>query len=272
MALPTTEATPKTSSVASKLCHIMAKIEAMPKDKRLTGGAGYRYLSEEAVTGTLHPLCAEAGLAIVPIGYEILDTRIDTTANGKSSFNARVRATFLLLDTDSDDRLEIVTLGEGNDSGDKVLNKCMTGAFKYALRQALMIATGDDPDAEPSSETVVAAARSRPQTVPADAEHGVLITRIKQVYEAAKMTSDQLSDLVIAAGGTPNSKITEATNDQLKAIIKLMLPDESTLPVEPQKPAATSTQPARKVSSGASRSTMTAKPSATAPLAQGGSR
>jgi hypothetical protein len=49
--------------------------------------------------------------------------------------------------------MDIQTLGEGSDTGDKTLNKCMTAAYKYAIRQTLMISTGDDPDAIPSNET-----------------------------------------------------------------------------------------------------------------------
>jgi hypothetical protein len=40
----------------------------------------------------------------------------------------------------------VTAVGEGTDYGDKSCNKSMTVGLKYALRQTLLIETGDDPD------------------------------------------------------------------------------------------------------------------------------
>jgi len=162
-------------TVASKLVQVMKKSGYMSKDKQLSGGAGYRYLSEEQVTAQLHDAFEEAGLVIMPCGMEIIENREDTTRSGSTLHNTRIRAIFRLVDAEDGDTQELVTLGEGSDSGDKCLNKCMTSAYKYALRQAVMISTGDDPDHTPSVESVKAPAKS-----------GDLQERVHQKMEEAK--------------------------------------------------------------------------------------
>ena len=151
-------------SVAAKLNKVMNAVARIKKDGKLQGGAGYAFLSEEAVTGILHDAFADVGLAIVPTDYEILDNRLDTTYAGKNLYNTRIRAVFELIDTEDGDVRRICTLGEGSDSGDKTLNKCMTAAYKYALRQSCMISTGDDPDKDTSNETAAAEKAKHPST------------------------------------------------------------------------------------------------------------
>ena len=150
-------------SVAAKIQQVMSRVGYIKKDKQLEGGGKYKYLSEEAVTAELHSAFADIGLVIIPTAMEILDNREDATRNGGILFNTRIRATYLIMDPDDGTSLQIQTLGEGADSGDKAINKCMTGAYKYALRQSFVISTGDDPDHTASQEST-ASTRKNPQT------------------------------------------------------------------------------------------------------------
>ena len=68
------------------------------------------------------------------------------------------------------------------DTGDKDSNKAMTAAFKYALRQTLMIETGDDPDKTPNGEFERT-----------EAEQGQSIARIENQWEQEII--DKLVDL-----------------------------------------------------------------------------
>jgi hypothetical protein len=131
----------------------MKEVGYLKKDKVLEGGARYPYLSEEQVTAETHAVFAKVGIAMMPIAVEILENRLDHTMKGGELHNTRIRTTFRLIDAEDASFMDIQTLGEGSDSGDKTLNKCMTAAYKYAIRQTLMISTGDDPDAVPSNET-----------------------------------------------------------------------------------------------------------------------
>jgi len=132
----------------------MADVGMLSKDKQLKDGARYNYLSEEKVTAEVHAAMVKHGLACVPVNMEIIENREDETAAGKAMHDTRIRATYRLIDPSDGDTLEVMGLGEGSDMGDKCLNKCMTAALKYAMRQTFMISTGDDPDHQAAHEAV----------------------------------------------------------------------------------------------------------------------
>ncbi len=140
-------------SVAAKLHKVMGSVSYLAHDSRMETGPRYSYLSEEALVTALHAAFVEHGLTIVPVGYQIISERIDTLSNDKLQHVARVLATFRFTDPEDGDSVDIQSLGEGADIGDKVLNKCMTAAYKYALRQSCMIATGEDPDHTASTQS-----------------------------------------------------------------------------------------------------------------------
>lgn len=139
--------------VAAKLHRVMAAVTSLTKDKQLDTGARYQYLSEEKVVSELHKAFVDAGLVIVPVHWELVETRVDTLSNDKLMHNARVKATYRFLDPEDGDTLDVQAFGEGADMGDKCLNKCMTAALKYVLRQSCLISTGDDPDHTASMES-----------------------------------------------------------------------------------------------------------------------
>jgi ERF superfamily len=143
-----------TMATVQKIAEAMKSVGHLSKDKKLSGGGSYEYLSEEKISAFLHNVFADLGLIVAPIHYEIIENREDTTRNGGILHNVRVRATFRF--TDGEDFLDVMSLGEGSDSGDKAVNKAMTGAYKYALRQSMLISTGDDPDAYAGPESVAA--------------------------------------------------------------------------------------------------------------------
>ena len=157
----------KLTGVAGKIARVMSEVGYIPKDKRMEGGGmRYDYLSEEALTAELHSACAEHGLVITPVDYAIVETRVDVSAQKSNQYLARVRGVFRFSDgEDGTSFLDVCTLGEGRDAGDKCLNKAMTGAFKYALRQAFLISTGEDPD-HTASEPIPARATDPRATTP----------------------------------------------------------------------------------------------------------
>lgn len=171
--------------IAEKLCLAMNVVGYLKKDRKLEGGARYNYLSEEKVTAEVHAAFADIGICIVPICMEILENREDTTLAGNAVHVTRIRVTYQLMDAQDGSTLTLQSLGEGSDSGDKCLNKCMTAAYKYALRESLIISTGDDPDAVP-------------------------------IVEDAKSTQKPVSGALRGAGAssTPNPANTPAAHDQ----------------------------------------------------------
>lgn len=142
------------TKVAKKICEVMKKVEYLQKDGRVEfGRTRYSFLSEEKITTETRKAMAEVGLILYPINMEILDKEEITTKNGTARAFA-IKVTYRIQDTESEEYIDVQALGEGMDSGDKALNKAMTGAFKYAQRQSFMIPTGDDPDYISSDEMI----------------------------------------------------------------------------------------------------------------------
>lgn len=231
--------------VAEKIARVMRAVGYLKKDKTLSGGGSYAYLSEEKITAELHRECADIGLTFAPIAMEILDNREDKTNAGGLLHNTRILATFRFTDADDGSFLDVQTLGEGSDRGDKCLNKCMTGAYKYALRQSFMISTGNDPDDEPSQEatqstrtgrttgkatTTAAPAAPQPDTAALDAEKNALVRELfadKAAYTAwcqstfdcapADLLPGQLPVVVRALQGVKTKRATTSPQEATHA-------------------------------------------------------
>lgn len=109
----------------------------------------YKYAGEEQFIKDVRPAMVENGLLVLPVGYEVLKVDTVTTKNGGEMERQTIRGTFEILHT-SGESLRVVGLGEGTDGGDKAIYKAMTGAYKYAIKQSFMIATGNDPEADES--------------------------------------------------------------------------------------------------------------------------
>jgi hypothetical protein len=106
------------------------------------GGVNYTYAGEAALVAAIRPHCVEHGIIVHP--HEVAHVEKDVMVY---RFAHAPSGTFI----------DIPVTGEGADVGDKSANKALTGAYKYALRQTLLIETGDDPDdfaSEPRSKPV----------------------------------------------------------------------------------------------------------------------
>lgn len=127
--------------------------------KRRAAGLNYSFAGEAAIIEKLHPAMMVAGLTFAPTGCVLIAQENYTTSKGSAMNRVIVQGTFTLTHAESGQTEVIQALGEGADSGDKATSKAMTSALKYALRQAFLIETGDDPDETPSEQQE----RARPQ-------------------------------------------------------------------------------------------------------------
>jgi hypothetical protein len=123
----------------------------MAKDKTLQDGQRYSYLSDDKVTAELHKVMAEAGLVIVPEEVTVLDVREGKTFKGSATYTTHLAVRWRMYGEDGSN-LQVASVGEGMDMGDKSYNKAMTAARKYAMRLAFCIGTGEDPDDAASVE------------------------------------------------------------------------------------------------------------------------
>ena len=166
----------------------------------------YAYLSEEKITNSLNKAFREVGLIIYPSSMEV----VSNTGN-----MAQIRATYKIQDTDSEEFIEVQTIGEGQDKGDKKMNKAMTAAFKYAQRQAFMIPTGDDPDHISSDEMNDKLAEEK-------AKKDAKVEAIREIYKENKETSKKvIFDFLTERGFEKDFKqMNELTLKQLASLIR----------------------------------------------------
>lgn len=103
----------------------------------------YTYITEADMLNALRPKMAELGLLFYPKVAEVL---------GNSGSVITVLYTYVLVDADSGEEVSMQVVAQGADSQDKGAYKAATGARKYALRQLVLVSTGDDPEEDSDSE------------------------------------------------------------------------------------------------------------------------
>lgn len=125
---------------------VMEDVGAIGKEKKSQQGFMYRGIDD--VMNALNPAFIKNKIFTVP---QVLEQHREerTTAKGGLLIYSicKVKYTFYAEDGSS---VEVVTIGEGMDSGDKATNKAMAIALKYACFQLFCIPTEEmtDPDAE----------------------------------------------------------------------------------------------------------------------------
>lgn len=127
---------------------VMQEVCAIAKDRKNVQ-QGYSFRGIDDVYNELHPLLAKHKIFSAT---NILEQRREEkpSKNGGvlTSSILTVKFTFFAEDGSS---VEVSTVGEGMDSGDKASNKAMAVAHKYALMQLFAIPTDDEKDPENDS-------------------------------------------------------------------------------------------------------------------------
>jgi hypothetical protein len=133
--------------------------EIMSIEKDMTVGTekfGYKAVSDFSVTKKVKESEARHKLLSIPVRQELLHhetIRITDKDKDRITYSFVVRMTTRFIDTEKpEDFVEVESIGHGLDMGDKAFGKASTYARKYALLNAYKIATGEDPDAEPSTQ------------------------------------------------------------------------------------------------------------------------
>jgi hypothetical protein len=142
-----------------KIQAVATEIMSMEKDMQVGNEKyGYKAVSDFSVTKKVKEMEAKYKLLSVPVKQELLGQEIIRVADkdkDRISYSFIVKMTTRIIDVEAPaDFIEIETIGHGLDSGDKGFGKASTYARKYALLNAYKIATGEDPDAEPSVQHV----------------------------------------------------------------------------------------------------------------------
>lgn len=163
----------------------------------------YTFAGEADLIAALRPSMVAHGILVYPLKYENLVIERYTTDKGSSMINARLVATFRFVHAPSETFVDVQSCGEGADSGDKSINKAMTDAYKYALRQTFEIETGDDPDKYPSEDSQAASEKASGRKVSKeDGGNGYERSEkgLAQLAKGLGLSSDQAKTALKEAG------------------------------------------------------------------------
>lgn len=128
-------------SIYSKVGKVMSQVSRVPKNG-YNSFHKYNYATESDLTESIRPILLEAGLAF-------FSNVLEQDREGEFT---KVKMEFTLADIETGEVLTSIYWGEGQDKGDKGLYKAYTGATKYFLMKTFLIPTGDDPEADNTTD------------------------------------------------------------------------------------------------------------------------
>jgi hypothetical protein len=128
-------------SIFPKIAKVMSQVSRVPKNG-YNSFHKYNYATESDLTESIRPILQEAGLAF-------FSNVLDQSREGEFT---KVQMEFTLADIETGEVMKSIYWGEGQDKGDKGLYKAYTGATKYFLMKTFLIPTGDDPEADHSTD------------------------------------------------------------------------------------------------------------------------
>ena len=137
--MPSDKDTKDTRNLYQRIRDVMSEIGYVQRDKRTTGGAIYRYVSHDAVVRHVRSALIKHG--VVALASVVPDSVVQD--------GNRTQAITELRLVNADNPSESITLyglGFGIDSQDKGPGKAASYGKKYALIQAFLLETGDDPE------------------------------------------------------------------------------------------------------------------------------
>jgi len=193
-----TQEIPEPKNVHEAINMVMGRVGYVQKQD--AQGLPYKFAGEAAFIKAVRPHLVDVGLVVFQSDVELLGRYEFTAKSGALGINILAKFTWTWVHAVSETSIEVTTIGEAADYGDKAANKAMTAAMKYNMRQTLVIETGDDPDTTPSAEyeqpvKKKAAKKATTKTQKPDAQ-GKTVVRVKNQWE--EKVVDTILDLGLA--------------------------------------------------------------------------
>jgi len=151
------------TGLVAKLSAVMAEVVGVVKSHETESGPRYKYVATNDFVEVVRPVLVRHGVVLVPSLQEVTERSVAGKGGVIALTTARVLVT--VLDSETGDSLEFLTVGEAMDSGDKALSKAVTSAMGSALRWLFLIPTCDEgagappgvvppPDVDPATGEV----------------------------------------------------------------------------------------------------------------------
>jgi hypothetical protein len=180
--------------------------------KTTSKGLNYSYAGEADLIAALRPELIRCGLVLSPVNVETLPTERYQTARGHGMVITRLVVTYRLTHAPSASYEDIMVYGEAADSGDKSGPKAMTMAYKYALRQAFVIETGDDPDRFASQPAVVEVSQEETFNAARAALLGANDLETLEKYRANYLQRDVTKDQIVELDKVYTKQVKKCTD------------------------------------------------------------
>lgn len=182
----------ETLNLYQKIQAVSNDVKAVDKNMtvKVTQTSSYKAVSDFDVIIAVKEAEAKHGVLSIPIKQELIKSEIINVPNKSPLFVDIVKMTVRFLNVENPTEfIEIESFGRGFDYGDKGFGKASTYARKYALLNAYKIATGEDPDKNPSSEEIQSdqnVSSPKKNNVTLKKEHFSSPELMKWLYEAEK--------------------------------------------------------------------------------------
>ena len=134
-----------------KLLALYARVAYMQK-KGFNAHFKYKFLGEADVKAAVSAACQELGLVLSRVDAMPLGDITPKSAVIQVTVTIRDAVTVITHGYEDTEHITLSGIGAGVDSGDKGPMKAMAAALKYALTTGLLIATGDDPENDVSTD------------------------------------------------------------------------------------------------------------------------
>lgn len=145
-------------NIYEKMSAIVNELGTVAKNLSVDLGKGknYKAVQEKDVLDAIKPLEEKYRIYSYPKERKVIDKDIlekETQYGVAKSLYMRIETIYEFVNLDNpEEKITMVSYGDGIDSGDKAPGKAMTYSDKYSLLKAYKVATGDDPDKDASPE------------------------------------------------------------------------------------------------------------------------
>lgn len=146
----------KEMNIYEKMSAIVNELGIVGKNLNVDLGKGknYKAVQEKDVLDAIKPLEAKYRIYSYPKERKVIDNSVlekETSYGITKSLYMRIETTYEFVNIDKpEEKMTMVSYGDGIDTGDKAPGKAMTYSDKYSLLKAYKVATGDDPDKDAS--------------------------------------------------------------------------------------------------------------------------
>ncbi|AUO79126.1 DNA single-strand annealing protein [Salinibacter phage M8CRM-1] len=138
------------AGLAQKILNVVADVGYVEKSGR-NDFHRYDYVTENDLLDAVRPGLAEQGVTVITGTSQ--QTVVETeNKKGDPEFLTIVTTVHTFIDTETGAQITTYSQGQGTDPGDKGAYKAVTGANKYFLYKTFMIAAGDDPEGDASTD------------------------------------------------------------------------------------------------------------------------